>query len=56
MLKFLPITKGYTLENKGLTSQQNCQVFIPKMNVKVKSATQSVLIILAMNGLFQKKF
>ena len=32
MLKFLPIMKGYTHEDKALTSQQNCKVYIPEVN------------------------
>ena len=56
MLIFLPNMKGYTLEDKALSIQQNCGSKIPKMVGEAKSATQSVIIILTLNGLFQKKF
>ena len=56
MLIFLPNMKGYTLEDKALSIQQNCGSKIPKTVGEAKSATQSVIIILTLNGLFQKKF
>ena len=32
ILKFLLIVKGYTLEDKALTSQRIVEVFIPEVN------------------------
>ena len=31
MIRFLPIMKGYTPEDKALTSQQYCESYIPEV-------------------------